>query len=131
MPASVTIILGDLLRVHAEGRMSLIPIAEIVAVRSCENYSTIHLQSGETITVRVTLKLWKDVLPATTFAQVHRTAIVNRRRFRGYTCLRSKQRYLIVQDLAEPVAIGRLFWPQLKQILQDVTPVESALRQAV
>jgi two-component system LytT family response regulator len=54
-----------------------VPLAEIAAILSCENYSEVLLAGGEKLLVRRTLKAWEDLLPRPPFIRAHRTALVN------------------------------------------------------
>ena len=67
----------DTLYVRTDDGARFLPLATICAIQSCENYSELHLVSGEKLLVRHTLKAWEDTLPAPPFARAHRQALVN------------------------------------------------------
>jgi len=54
-----------------------VPLADIGAILSCENYTEVLLGNGEKLLVRRSLKSWEDVLPAPPFARAHRQGLVN------------------------------------------------------
>ncbi|HVU23129.1 MAG TPA: LytTR family transcriptional regulator DNA-binding domain-containing protein [Opitutus sp.] len=62
----------------------LVRIAEIVTVTACENYTEVRLHCGERLLVRQTMKAWLSLLPAGSFARVHRQTIVNLHYLRGW-----------------------------------------------
>jgi two-component system LytT family response regulator len=54
-----------------------VPLAQISAVLSNENYSDVHLRTGERLFTRRTMKIWEEMLPGAHFTRIHRCAIVN------------------------------------------------------
>ena len=67
----------DTVYVRTDHGARFLPLAEICAILSCENYSELHLVNGEKLLVRQTLKSWEDALPTPPFARAHRQALVN------------------------------------------------------
>jgi two-component system LytT family response regulator len=54
-----------------------VPLSNLGAIRSCENYTELHLTTGEKLLVLRSLKSWEESLPAETFVRVHRQTLVN------------------------------------------------------
>ena len=52
-------------------------VSAIGAIRSCENYTEVHLTTGEKLLVLRPLKSREESLPEETFVRVHRQAMVN------------------------------------------------------
>lgn len=67
----------DTVYVRTDHGARFLPLGEISAIQSCENYSELDLVSGEKLLVRHTLKSWEDSLPAPPFVRAHRQALVN------------------------------------------------------
>jgi two-component system LytT family response regulator len=67
----------DTVLVHTDVGDRFVPVAQISAVFSNENYSDVQLRTGERVLTRRTMKSWEDALPADQFMRVHRQALVN------------------------------------------------------
>ena len=99
----------DTVLVHTDRGDRFVPVAEISAIFSNENYSDVQLRSGERFLTRRTMKAWEDTLPAAQFMRVHRQALVN------VACIESHQRdsretaLLRVTGAREPVSVSRSF----------------------
>src|SRR5690606_27018873 len=65
------------------GASRFVPLAQIAAIESNENYSEARLGDGTRLFVRRTMKSWEETLPASHFVRVHRSTIVNLARYRG------------------------------------------------
>ena len=104
----------DIVHLHSAGQARFAPVADICLIEAQENYTLVHLADRTSFLVRRTLKTWEEILPATQFLRVHRTGIVNLARITGYRRDASRTLTLQVQHVNEPVAVGRLFWPELK-----------------
>jgi two-component system LytT family response regulator len=103
------------LRTGLHGRF--VPLPQISVVEAEQNYSAVRLADGAQLLVRRTLKSWEDLLPATHFMRVHRTAIVNLERITRYERDREERTLLFVQGANEPVAATRKVWPELQEKL--------------
>lgn len=57
--------------------LRFVNVAAIAAIRSCENYTELHLAGGEKLMVLRSLKSWEEALPEDSFLRVHRQALVN------------------------------------------------------
>jgi two-component system LytT family response regulator len=91
-----------------------VPVGEITAIVSSENYSEVSLACGERWFVRQTMRSWEQSLPADTFLRVHRTAIVNLRRVERIDRNETENTSLKVQGTRKSVPVGRRIWPHLK-----------------
>lgn len=67
----------DTVYVRTDYGARFLPLGEISAIQSCENYSELDLVNGEKLLVRHTLKSWEDTLPTPPFVRAHRQALVN------------------------------------------------------
>lgn len=90
-----------------------VPVGDVGAVLSCENYSEVYLKSGEKLLVRRSLKAWQDVLPAPPFARAHRQALINLTGL-GRIEADGGGRLLHVHGLRTPVRVSRREWPLLR-----------------
>ena len=106
---------GDLVHLKiGNGTTRFIALADLAAVESNENYSTVHLADGTRLLVRRTMKTWEDTLPAAQFVRVHRATIVNLARYRGSDRESYEITLLHVEGLAEPVRASFRYLPELR-----------------
>ncbi len=93
------------LRTGTHGRFA--PLHQISAIEAEQNYSVAQLVDGSRILLRRTLKSWEDILPATHFMRVHRTAIVNLERVLRYERDREEHTLLFLEGVKDPVTAVR------------------------
>jgi two-component system LytT family response regulator len=97
-----------------------VPVAQISAIFSNENYSDVQLRSGERFLTRRTLKAWEDELPPVCFRRVHRQALVN------LACIESHRRdsretaELRLAGVREPVPVSRNYLAELRPHLSEL-----------
>ncbi len=107
----------DTVYVRTDHGARFIPLAEISAIQSCENYSELDLVNGEKLLVRHTLKSWEDSLPTPPFARAHRQALVN------LNCLARIEEdggdgaLLHLAGLRAPLRASRREWVELRTLL--------------
>lgn len=99
------------------GTTRFVPLADIAAIASNENYSAAHLGNGTRLFVRRTMKSWEDALPATHFVRVHRATIINLDRYRGADRQTEQTTLLHLDGLAEPVRASFRYLPELRERL--------------
>jgi two-component system LytT family response regulator len=92
-----------------------IAVADIGAIRSCENYTELALASGEKLLVLRSLKSWEEALPEEQFARVHRQALVNLARVRQITRRGEDEVLFEFAPPLAPVAASRRQLAELKQ----------------
>ncbi|HUR58247.1 MAG TPA: LytTR family DNA-binding domain-containing protein [Opitutaceae bacterium] len=99
----------DCVYLKTDTKARMIPLAQISAIFSNENYSDVQLRTGERFLTRRTMKAWEDSLPATHFMRVHRQALVN------LACIERQRRdtretaELHVLGAREPVPVSRSY----------------------
>jgi two-component system LytT family response regulator len=108
---------GDVVyrRTGMQGRF--VPLNQISAIEAEQNYSVAHLGDGTHMLLRRTLKSWEDLLPASHFMRVHRTAIVNLGCVTRYERDREERTLLFLAGVSEPVAVSRKLWTELQEKL--------------
>lgn len=104
----------DVMHLRDGHRSRITRIADICAIAAQENYSRVHHVDGSNILVRRPLKSWEDILPSARFLRIHRTGIVNLAHLRSYRRDSSGGVIVEVHTLAQPMPVGRTFWPALK-----------------
>ena len=92
-----------------------VPVADIGAIRSCENYTELALAGGEKLLVLRSLKSWEEALPEEQFARVHRQALVNLARVRQITRRGEDEVLFEFAPPLAPVAASRRQVAELKQ----------------
>jgi two-component system LytT family response regulator len=111
----------DTVYVRTDSGARFLPVGEIVAIQSCENYSELSLRAGERFLVRQTLKSWEDQLPLPPFARAHRQVIVNLDHLQRIEEDRGDAPLLHLRGLRAPVRASRREWTELREFL----PAES------
>jgi two-component system, LytTR family, response regulator len=107
----------DTVYVRTDHGARFIPLTEISAIQSCENYSELDLVSGEKLLVRHTLKSWEDTLPMPPFARAHRQALVNLSCLTRVEADDSDGALLHLAGLRSPVRASRREWAELRALL--------------
>jgi two-component system LytT family response regulator len=101
------------LRTGMQGRF--VPLNDIALIEAEQNYSVARLADGSRLLLRRTMKSWADILPASHFMRVHRTAIVNLARVARYARDREERTLLSLPGVPEPVPVTRKLWPELQE----------------
>ena len=86
-----------------------VPLADISAVFSNQNYSDVLLRSGERLFTRRTMKAWEDMLPGAVFARVHRQALVNLGSIEELSRDGRDSAVLRVTGVREPIDVSRRY----------------------
>lgn len=92
-----------------------VPLAEIGAILSCENYTEVLLGTGERLLVRRALKSWEDVLPAPPFARAHRQGLINLCRLTRIEDDGGDAPLLHLAGLRTTVRASRREWAELRE----------------
>ena len=100
-----------------------VPVGEITAIVSSENYSEVLLACGERWLVRQTMQSWEESLPADVFLRVHRTAIVNLHQVERIDRNGEENTSLRLHGLRYPIPVGRRMWAQIKTQLEKRRPI--------
>lgn len=81
------------------------------------NYTTLLLRSGESFTVRATLKGWEERLPGETFVRVHRTTIINLLEIRQLW-KETGAVYIELSGIVDPIRVSRSRVSRVKRLLE-------------
>ncbi len=100
------------LRTRQGGRIIAVSDLRVIAAR--DNYSEVILADGSQMLLRKTLKSWQEALPASHFARVHRTKIVNVASIERYEREEADRTRLYLTGLAKPIEASRRTWGQLR-----------------
>lgn len=112
----------DTVLVHTDTGARFLPLAQIAAIFSNENYSEVHLRTHERFLTRRTLKSWEDTLPAAHFRRVHRQALVNVAHIESHHRDTRETAELRVTGVSNPVPVSRGFLPDLRPLLEARPP---------
>ncbi len=114
-PFAGTLAQSDLVYLRiGNGTTRFVPLADIAAVESDENYTVVLLAGGHRLMVRRTLKSWEEALPPAQFVRVHRATIINLARFRGSDRQSDETILLHLEGLVEPVRGSFRYLPDLR-----------------
>lgn len=94
-----------------------VPVTEVSAIISRENYTDALLADGTRFFLRRTMKSWEESLPAELFVRVHRTTLVNLRHIERITEPDSETPQLHVRGVPTPVACSHRLSPELRRRL--------------
>jgi two-component system LytT family response regulator len=104
----------DIVHISGDGGSRFVPVTEICAVFSNENYSDVLLRNGDRLITRRTLKSWEDSLPAALFMRVHRQALANLRHAQALRRDTRETGELRLAGLREPVPVSRSYLAELE-----------------
>jgi len=107
----------DLICLKTDAGDRFVPVARISAVLSDENYTHVHLVSGQRFLVRQTMKTWEDRLPAAKFARLHRQAIVQLDHVTNLRRDALHRPWLTVRGVSKELAASRRQWRELSDRL--------------
>ncbi len=94
-----------------------VPLADLSAIVSRENYTDALLADGGRFFMRRTLKSWEESLPADLFLRVHRTTLVNLRHIERIADPEGETPELHLRGIATPVACSHRLSPELRRRL--------------
>lgn len=115
-PFAGSLVQSDLVYLRiGNGTTRFVPLADIAAVESDENYTAVLLAGGNRLLVRRTLKSWEEALPPAQFVRVHRATIINLARFRGSDRQTDETTLLHLDGLAEPVRASFRYLQDVRQ----------------
>ena len=108
----------DTVLVHTDAGDRFVPVAQMSAIFSNENYSDLLLRSGERFLTRRTMKAWEDLLPPAQFMRVHRQALVNLAHVERQRRDTRETGELVVTGARDPVPVSRSFLADVESRLQ-------------
>ncbi len=118
-PAPVTpaarITADDRVFVKTGSALRFVHVAAIAAIRTCENYTELHLAGGEKLMVLRSLKSWEESLPEDTFLRVHRQALVNLAHVRRLVRAEGDEVWCELTPPLAPIAASRRQVADLRQ----------------
>lgn len=112
----------DTVLVRTDAGDRFVPLAQISAIFSNENYSDVLLRNGERLLTRRTLKSWEDALPPEHFKRAHRQALVNLAAIENHRRDTRETAELRVAGVREPVPVSRNHLPELRAHLGPPVP---------
>ncbi len=95
--------------------LRFVAVSAIAAIRSCENYTELHLAGGEKLMVLRSLKSWEESLPEESFLRVHRQARVNLAHVRRLVRAEGDEVWCELTPPLAPIAASRRQVADLRQ----------------
>jgi len=108
-----TLSAGDRVFLKNERGARFVPIHQLSAIISCDNYTDVFVADGSRFLVRRSLKAWENALPADTFARVHRQALVNPGALDRLETPDGSAPSLFLRGMKQPVACSHRLAPDL------------------
>lgn len=109
----------DPVYVETDGAACFVPLRQIAAILSGDNYTELCLTAGRRLLVRRPLAGWEATLPAEFFARAHRQALVNFAAIERATALPDERGELHLTGLRESLTASRRLWPALRAGLAE------------
>ena len=94
----------DFIKLHAENKKILMPVADIIRIEAVSNYSRIYFSNGNTIVVAKVLHLLQDLLPETMFVRVHRSHLINKLFVKA---IKGKNKKRLLMNNGEYIGVSR------------------------
>jgi two-component system LytT family response regulator len=94
-----------------------VPLADLAAVISCDNYSEVFVADGSHFLVRRSLKTWEAALPANIFVRVHRQSLVNLAHLERIDDPDGDTPTLRLRGVKQPIACSHRLTPELRRRL--------------
>lgn len=117
-PATAPLAPDDSVYIRTDTGSRFVPVANISAVFSNQNYSDVVLRGGERLFTRCTMKAWEKTLPAAQFARVHRQAFVNVAHVESLERDTRDSALVRVAGLRDPVDVSRRHVPDIEARLR-------------
>ena len=112
--AAATLSPQDTILVRGPDGAEFVPLADIAAIESQQNYSQVRLTTGRDILVLQTLKAWEAQLPNETFAQIRRGTLVNLDRIESIDRPLVGAPRIKLAGLKDPIAASRRQWAEIR-----------------
>lgn len=113
--------IDDTVYLRGGQRARFAPVAELSLIVAEDNYTHVTLARGESILLRKSLAAWEAALPASHFARVHRTRIVNLAHVIRYE-RQGDGALLFVRGAAAAVPASRRTWAEVRARLAELHP---------
>jgi len=94
-----------------------VPLAQLAAVISCDNYSEVFVADGSHFLVRRSLKTWESALPTDVFVRVHRQSLVNLAHLERIENPDGDTPALRLRGVKQPIACSHRLTPELRRRL--------------
>jgi two-component system LytT family response regulator len=120
-PAASHYVAHDLVHLKlGNGATRFVHLEDIAAIEADGNYSAVQLADGARYFVRRTMKAWEDVLPASHFIRVHRSAVINLAWYAGSDRQSDETTFLHLRGLPQPVRASFRYLAELRARLAQL-----------
>lgn len=99
-------------------RAKYVAMSDLALIEAVQNYTRVHLMSGDRVLVRRSIRSWEDLIPMTQFVRVHRQALVNLRFVVRAEGSAKAGGWLHILAAPSPVRVGRRGWAELHDRMQ-------------
>ncbi len=105
--------------VAGRGRVTLVPVAEVIYLRAEQKYVTLHTRSGEHLVEEALSQLESEF--GATFVRIHRNCLVARSRIRGFERGTESEGdagwSVVLEGCDTRFPVSRRQWPQVKALV--------------
>ncbi|MEY2881875.1 MAG: hypothetical protein RLZZ15_4255 [Verrucomicrobiota bacterium] len=110
----------DPVYVETDGAACFVPLRQIAAILSGDNYTELRLTNGRHLLVRRPLAQWEASLPAESVMRAHRQALVNLTAVERAEALSDERGALHLAGWPDPVIASRRQWPAVRARLAEM-----------
>jgi two-component system LytT family response regulator len=108
---------GDRVFLKNDRGARFVPLADLAAIISCDNYTDVFVADGSHFLVRRSLKAWESALPSEIFVRVHRQALINLSQLERIDDPDGDTPTLRLHGVKQPVACSHRLTPDLRRRL--------------
>jgi two-component system LytT family response regulator len=113
--------LDDLVALREAHALRFAPARDITFILAADDYSEVHLVTGEPALVDVTLRRWEARLPAADFVRIHRSTLVNLHHVARVEYAGERWQ-VVLEHGAAPLPVSRRIGRELIDRLEKTTP---------
>lgn len=109
---------NDVVHLPTDSGAIFVSPAEIIAIRSEQNYTQVYLEEGSRHLIRRPLKTWEEQLCPQLLRRVARDALVNLQHVHATTSLTDKTGQLELTGIREPIAVSSSHWSSIRLLVK-------------
>jgi two-component system LytT family response regulator len=109
----------DSVYLESDGAACFVPLRQIAAILSGDNYTEVRLTNGRGLLVRRPLADWESTLAGTAVVRAHRQALVNLAAVVRVVARPDEGAELHLDGVRDPVVASRRLWPALRAGLAE------------
>ena len=110
---------GPLLRSTLGGKVSLLPLSEVIYLSAEDKYTTVVHNTGSLVISQTLVEMENDY--ANYLVRIHRATLVAKNRIRGLEKSRDGRHLLILEDCDAGLQVSRRNLPAIRKLIRELT----------